>query len=343
MPVQPPSFGLQQYWDDRFKSNANPFEWLEAPTSLDPFLVDALNQTNDQSPEILHIGCGTSLLSYHLRAHVNHPEQIHNLDYSEVAIDIGRRREADIFNEEIVGAEEGMKDVVDTKTGTMMETDGTKEPGKPRSQSTSAQDSGRPFMRWSSANLLSHVSLLNNCNPSTYSIIVDKSTTDSIACADDIDVPLPYPIGTSLDASLQITQSTEPVHPVRILAINLAVIAKPKARWIALSYSQERFPFLDGDSSRKTSSNSFSNSVFAELTGFDKESDNNFDHVPLEGIERGLPDPSTLWTLIGKHEIEVPQRVSKNGAFTTNTHMPKVFHWIYVLERTDVEVFVRDN
>jgi hypothetical protein len=78
--VPVPSFGSQDYWNTRFMANSNPFEWLEAPTVLDPFLVDALNTTADPDPRLLHIGCGTSLLSYHLRAHVKNPAQIHNVD-----------------------------------------------------------------------------------------------------------------------------------------------------------------------------------------------------------------------------------------------------------------------
>lgn len=43
-----------------------------------------------------------------------------------------------------------------------------------------------------------------------------------------------------------------------------------------------------------------------------------------------------------QYEIEVPQQETKNGdSMTTITHRPKVLHWVYVLERTDVEVFVK--
>ncbi|PSN72787.1 hypothetical protein BS50DRAFT_482795 [Corynespora cassiicola Philippines] len=292
MPPQPPSFGSQQYWDNRFTSNSHPFEWLEAPNALDPYLVAALNQASEPQPQVLHIGCGTSLLSYHLRAHVDNPVQIHNVDYSKVAVEVGKKREIDIYDK--------------TEESTL---------------SSTPQDKGSTHMRWSSADLLDHSSLLQACDPSAYSIIVDKSTSDSIACADDVYVPLPYHIGTRAPRrrSTALTKSTEPIHPLHILAIHLALVAKPGAKWISLSYSMDRYPFED-----------------AIL-------DEDLDNIPQKVIDSGLPDPATLWRLEGKYEIEVPPQESPQGngaAFTT--HRPKVLHWVYVLVRTDVEVFVRD-
>lgn len=308
MPFQPPSFGSRQYWDDRFTSNSNPFEWLEAPTSLDPFLIDVLSETTDQTPEILHIGCGTSLLSYHLRAHVQHPNQIHNLDYSEVAIQVGKKRELEIFN-----AEQNISQGVDREGTSSDESDNEKAILNDQANKTTSKGveevesngaSSIACMRWSSANLLSHSSLLNACRPSTYSVIVDKSTSDSIACADDIYVPLPYPVCVSHHASSQISWSTEPVHPIHILAIDLALVAKPKARWIALSYSNDRFPFLDCTLDEGTVPNSIaelaSELASAELDGFDDELDDDLDDIPKDMIDKGLPDPKTLWRPVGK-------------------------------------------
>jgi hypothetical protein len=304
MPLQPPSFGSRQYWNERFASNPSPFEWLEAPTSLDPYLVEALKETNNQTPEVLHIGCGTSLLSYHLRAHVQHPRQIHNLDYSEVAVEIGRKRESDIFNvEQRQEEEKGQKNSTMTSDGI---NDAIKIPTKAVVDDTSSDCS----MRWSSTNLLSHSSLLKVCKPTTYSVIVDKSTSDSIACADDVFVPLPYPVSTSHHASSQISQSTEPVHPIHILAIHLALIAKPKARWVALSYSNERFPFLDRTPSEGTARNPLADLAYelasAELDAFDGELDDDLDDIPQDMIDSGLPDPSTLWMLRGKVSTTKP-------------------------------------
>ena len=308
MPLQPPSFGSRQYWDDRFTSNSNPFEWLETPTSLDPFLIDALREIADQTPEILHIGCGTSLLSYHLRAHVQHPNQIHNLDYSEVAVQVGKNRELEIFNAEHNISQEADKkgtlsDDSDSEKA-ILKDHTTKNISSGVGEEDSNGTSSTAYMRWSSANLLFHSSLLNACKPSTYSIIVDKSTSDSIACADDVYVPLPYPVSASRHTSSQISWSTEPVHPVHILAIHLALVAKPKARWIALSYSNERFPFLERTLDEGTAPSSMaklaSELASAELDGFDSELDDDLDNIPQDMINKGLPDPNTLWRLVGK-------------------------------------------
>ncbi|KAF2651935.1 hypothetical protein K491DRAFT_605901 [Lophiostoma macrostomum CBS 122681] len=275
MPPQQPSYGSQEYWNKHFTSNSSPFEWLEAPTALDPYIVDALENIDDQGQRILHIGSGTSLLSYHLRTFVKDPEGIHNLDYSDVAVELGKQRELEIFDveEQLHGPDEAKS----------------------------------KYMRWSSVDLLSYSCLLETCKPYRYSVIVDKSTSDSIACADDVYVPLPYPISTNTpeESTLQKAKSPEPIHPLSILAIHLALVTKPQARWISLSYSQDRYPFL--------------------------ENPPPFAHGP--------PNPSKLWRLLSKHEIEVSEEPTSNGAVTT--HRPKVLHWVYVLERTELKVYTR--
>ncbi|KAF2691069.1 hypothetical protein K458DRAFT_438773 [Lentithecium fluviatile CBS 122367] len=270
MPPKAPSYGSHEYWDARFTANANPFEWLEAPNVLDPYLSEALRATTDSDPRLLHIGCGTSLLSFHLRAHVNNPGTIHNVDYSEVAVRVGRQREVDLFKAERASHQD-------------------QTPFQPS------------YMRWSGADLLNPSSLLKACPPSTYSTVVDKSTSDSIACSDDLYVPLPYHITISpkLASPSALTLSPEPIHPLHVLAIHLALVTKPKARWVSLSYSNDRYP--------------------------------------------GFPDPSLFWKLVGKYDIEPPPPAEppndNNG--TTTVHRPKVFHWIYVMERTDVNLYVR--
>jgi len=92
MAPRPPPYGSQDYWDHRFLSNTEAFEWLEAPDALDVYIADALSRTSEKKPEMLHIGCGTSSLSYHLTSHVKSPIQVHNLDYYPRAHAVGRRR-----------------------------------------------------------------------------------------------------------------------------------------------------------------------------------------------------------------------------------------------------------
>jgi hypothetical protein len=364
MPPNAPSFGSQEYWDARFTANSNPFEWLEAPTVFDSYLVEALSATGDSNPQLLHIGCGTSLLSYHLRAHVKDPGQIHNLDYSEVAVEIGKKREVDIYKEHPMLEDEKhgevgygstshkVKPVDIQSSGGQVE-----EPSQAQQQATTATKGS--YMRWSAADLLGPFSLLKACQPSSYSIIVDKSTSDSIACSDDLYVPLPYPVSTTRQTAASAskpTKSPEPIHPLHIMAVHLALIAKPKARWISLSYSLDRFPFLPESSQKAASSplsfqeavdsKSTTHSVMPADEGSEEDSCSEYelDDIPRKIIEGGFPDPSRLWKLAGKYPIEAPPPADSthgnNGAATA--HRPKIMHCIYVLERTEVKLHVKN-
>jgi hypothetical protein len=274
----PPSFGSQTYWNDRFTSNTDPFEWLEAPNALDSFIVDALSTANVEKPELLHMGCGTSLLSYHLRLHVDDPKQIHNLDYSDVAINLGKQREHDIYQYE-----------------------------HPHSKNT--KDAAEACMRWDAVDLLDYKSLLGVCKRSLYSVIVDKSTSDSISCADDVYVPLPYPIAVRSYEPLNMDprKSSEPLHPLVVTAVNLALVTRPGARWIVLSYSNDRFHFL----------NSISRAVSEHMV---------------------FPDPRELWKIVERREVEDVERDENRE---DATHRPKVCNWVYALERTHIPLFVR--
>lgn len=368
MPPQPPSFGSQEYWDARFTSNSSPFEWLEAPNALDSFLVEALRATLDENPHILHIGCGTSLLSYHLRAHVKDPEKIHNLDYSDVAINIGRNREGEIYNSEVIqnagdGADSSncpSTNDKDLKGANNADGSNQNEPhlvlsrSKPAGNETETTVT-KKRMRWSSANLLSHSSLLEVCEPSAYSVIVDKSTSDSVACSEDVTVPLPYPIG--IDSASLISsrgsESPEPIHPLHILAIHMALLTKPGARWISLSYSEDRYPFLPRQlppppqlASTSTTSQPPAPTISpAGKNGFGNggsEFYDDLDDIPQKVIDSGLADPGTLWRLEAKHEIEVPPQIPPSGA-SSGAHQPRILHWVYILRRTNIKVHVRDS
>ncbi|KAF1915046.1 hypothetical protein BDU57DRAFT_517830 [Ampelomyces quisqualis] len=280
----PPSYGSQEYWNQRFKSESEPFEWLEAPHMLDPFLHDALSATKDPRPKILHIGCGTSELSYHLQTLVATPDQIHNLDYSDIAIDLGRKREKELC-------------------------------GMDRFEDYHILDGAtRTCMKWDTVDMLNHKSLLGACKPGEYSIIVDKSTADCIACTEDVRTPLPYPVDVPSQGllDLSVRETPEPLHPLHILAVHLALVARPGARWIALSYSEDRFPFVDGLYSSRP-------------------------HIP------GFPDTGSLWKLLDKHEIDGgrAQQTTYTNAVGTIVHQPKVLHWVYIMQRTEVPLAIR--
>ncbi|KAG9186963.1 EEF1A lysine methyltransferase 4 [Alternaria panax] len=272
---QPPSFGSQAYWNHRFASNPDPFEWLEAPNALDPYIVDSLDATPTPKPQLLHTGCGTSLLSYHLRSHVDDPRQIHNLDYSEVAIEVGKIREQEIYHD-------------------------------PRPTVA--------YMRWDAVDLLDCKSLMRACKRATYSVVVDKSTSDSVACADDVLVPSPYPLAVRSYEPLDMdpAKSPELVHPLVVMAVNLALVTKPGARWIALSYSSDRFICLDQSAK---------------------------DVIPQGAA---FPHPGDLWHVVERREIDnVEWQVRNEKRDDTVTHRPKVCNFVYILERTHLPLFVR--
>ena len=107
MAPSPPPFASIDYWDTRFHSNPSAFDWLQPASILDAPLTAALLDSWISKPEILHIGCGTSLLSYHLREHVETPGQIHDVDFSQEVIELGKRREREIFG--FADQEEGKK------------------------------------------------------------------------------------------------------------------------------------------------------------------------------------------------------------------------------------------
>ncbi|KAI8936482.1 hypothetical protein NX059_006887 [Plenodomus lindquistii] len=278
MAPKAPSYGSREYWNQRFSSNKDSFEWLETPETLESYISDALSITKDVYPEILHIGCGTSSLSFYLCEHVESPRQIHNLDYSQVAIDVGTMKERELSRYR-------------------MERRGTDDACTP-------DDTTHP-MRWDAVDLLDYRSVLQACSKSSYSIIVDKSTTDSIACSDDIDILIPYPI--SIDpwtpGYAAACDSHQLIYPLNALAVNLALVAKPGARWICMSYSNDRFNFDD-----------------------------------WVATPCGFPDVAQLWSVVGKHGMEKTESDSHDAS---GAHRPKTVNWVYVLERTEVPLYVR--
>jgi hypothetical protein len=206
---------------------------------------------------------------------VDDPKQIHNLDYSDVAIEVGKIREQEIYQD--------------------------KRPNV-------------ACMRWDAVDLLDYKSLMRACKRATYSVIVDKSTSDSIACADDVLVPSPYPLAVRSYEPIHLESAKTPelVHPSVVMAVNLALVTKPGARWIALSYSNNRFHFLDPSAK---------------------------DTIP-QGV--AIPHPGDLWRVVDKREVdEVEWQVRNEKRAESVTHRPKVCNFVYILERTHLPLFVR--
>ncbi|KAH7099725.1 hypothetical protein BKA62DRAFT_284429 [Auriculariales sp. MPI-PUGE-AT-0066] len=82
-------YSSKQVWDNRFAKHPDTFEWLDQPDELLSLAKPQL--ARDKNACVLHIGCGTSRLSFALRDKLCvAPENIINLDYSVNAIELGR-------------------------------------------------------------------------------------------------------------------------------------------------------------------------------------------------------------------------------------------------------------
>jgi EEF1A lysine methyltransferase 4 len=293
----PPSYGTQAYWDERF-TKENHFEWLLPPDALTAPIRSALERSNKQETaagaahsRILHIGCGSSDLSFHLRGLVDRAEQVVNVDYSEVAI------------RKCVEHEAWRNDCNRNGGGTMV---------------------------WRTVDLLSPDSVAILSRPATngddeespgfFDVIADKSTSDCIACTDDVKVELPYRL--PLRAAAERSEPEKPVvkcavhhvHPLHVIAVHLAALARPgSTRWLCLSYSNDRFSFLESGCS--SSSNS-----------------RNSDSL----VPDGFPDPRALWRIETKQEMVVAEEEEQPVDDTRPyVHRPSTVHWLYTLVRTE--------
>ncbi|ETS79341.1 hypothetical protein PFICI_09194 [Pestalotiopsis fici W106-1] len=315
----PPSYGTQAYWDERF-TKENHFEWLLPPDALTGPVRDALETCGETAaaaatayyPRLLHIGCGSSDLSFHLRSLVTHGEQVVNVDYSEVAIRKCVEQEA-----------------------------------LRRSRDNNGGD--HASMIWKTADLLAPASVAmlrpatdrlghdaaKEAAPGFFDVIVDKSTSDCIACADDVKVDLPYRLCLPLHRTAvsladypefevpTVVPCSSYVHPLHVIAVHLAALARPRvARWLCLSYSDDRFDFLgtshiNNSSSRKDS------------PAFDDDDDNN------NLVPDGFPDPRVLWRVEKKQEIVVGEEEESGDVARPYVHRPPTVYWLYTLVRTE--------
>lgn len=264
-PNAPPSFSCASYWDERFQKQTTAFDWLLPASCFDKELEDFQAQDATSSQQVFHIGSGTSMLSFHLKELLGSGYQIHNVDFSHEAVAWGKSKEVEL----------------------------------------DSRSEGSLPMQWSQVSLLSLPSVLAVATAQSIGLIVDKSTSDAIACG--------------LDVRIRIPQSKDPVsqeqiHPLYILALNLAIVAAAGARWLTLSYSSDRYPFLPA------------------LFG------TNPDVRP-----EGVPDPALYWKLLRKNEIqteqEVPEKYKQEFGFV---HRPVTSHYLYVLERTSVVLDASD-
>ncbi|KAH8078273.1 hypothetical protein HD553DRAFT_277991 [Filobasidium floriforme] len=282
-PTKPPAFSDLAYWDNRFSTTSTPFDWLVSANALDSLVVASIRSSSRERCKILHIGCGSSELSFRLGELAGTRENIWNTDYSRVVIEQGRAIEEKL-------------DARPPKIG-------------------HEEVSGR--MNWTVLDLLSDESITAfraETQSESFDLIVDKSTSDAISCGPDL--PLP---GHGASIPSRSTLSII-LHPLEVLALNLARLTRSGGRWICISYSSDRFGFLHPGTSSRTQSG-HDGSTFCEL------------------------EASRYWRLEHKEEIEVeaqPERAVDSGlpgggvTAKTPVFRPKEVNYSYILVRTDV-------
>jgi EEF1A lysine methyltransferase 4 len=292
-----PSFESREYWDSRFTKSPESFDWLVSPSILIPPLLMTLSHdtlSSSSSPSILHIGCGTSSLSSLLRRHAK-SSTILNVDFSRRAIELGIQREREEF------ADVGTGDVKESMlwaTADLLNWQSIQSmfEGHHGENKPSASD-------YRELHGDSMPSTFSACN-ARFSIVIEKSCADAIACGGDIAIPIPYYLHQTVNHA-KITHEVMYIHPVCLLAIHLAALTKPGGTWIVYSYSETRFDCL----------------------GNDEGGDENFYESKKLGA---VPDPALLWVMTMKQEI-ISQAESMEG----NVYRPKIAHWQYILRRTD--------
>lgn len=139
--------------------------------------------------------------------------------------------------------------------------------------------------------------------------MIDKSTADSIACSDDVEASLPYPVDSLpwTPGNLNTGDSHQPIHPLSVLAVNLALVSKPGAHWICLSYSNDRFNLSEWSTP-----------------------------------SYGFPKPGLLWKVVNRCEIKKATPMAQDETSDAPiTHRPKIVNWVYILERTEVPLYVQ--
>ncbi|CZT19872.1 uncharacterized protein RCC_05728 [Ramularia collo-cygni] len=300
-----PDFSSKAYWDERFTKDNKPFDWLVPAAALRDVTADVWDTEDLPKCEILHIGCGTSDASV-LRGLVETPQQILNLDYSDAAVQAASEREQELL-------------IMEEQTSDLLESE------------TSPDDEQRSIplqsMRWSCLDLLSLDSTLSllerqraECGK-LFDLVLDKSTSDSIASGRHVSLNVPYPLSINgwtrriLRGGLH---APVEVHPLHVLALHLAALTRPgSGRWVVISYSEDRFPFLPP----------FPHSASTGLLGDDV-------------IQKGFTHPHQLWKLEKKEKLDLDARRDETLAQRRKrlsmgiVYRPQPIHWLYVLRRT---------
>lgn len=283
--MQPPEYHLEHFWDARFTKEGH-FEWLgDGQHTVLPIIDNFVKQRSEEDlgchspfPRVLHIGAGTSTLSDHI-------------------MDILRKKYGNVGDEAVVNTDFS-KNAVDRGVASEIA-------------------KGSRGIQWKRADLLvwEDVWSIMDTSKGPFTIVVDKSTSDAISCADDMMFQGQGSPSRILPAK-RVTPKTFPLiktflsqHPhvvlslqsTELLALHLAAIVQPNGIWVALSYSQNRFRFL-GEKAR-------SETVSTDMC------------------------PSLYWKVEKVQGVDAP-----SGQMREGVHSPLIQHFVYVLRRTDVEI-----
>lgn len=213
---------------------------------------------------------------------VDRPSQVHNVDFSPAAIDLGRSKDVELHSRQDD------------------DPDATK------------------LMQWTCVNSLATGDILKVVESSCsgmrlHSLVIDKSTSDSIACSGDIHSDLAL-VATSHGFSITHTNNQVSVDPLQLPVIHLAILAPPgTGRWMSVSYSSDRFPFLTRPPPGQTPQTNTIRSGVRQLACL---------------------DPCIFWIIDRKWPIEIEEEM--NGAISV--HKPIIDHCVYILVRTNVEL-----
>ena len=280
----PPEYHLESFWSRRFERE-NHFEWLgDGKDTIIPFLQAFLESKFKVGgkaidvPRTLHIGAGTSSLSDHVLAAYQEvygqdlgEDIIVNTDFAEQAVQQGRQKAGNggVVRWETVDVL-SWKDVTSILTGKLT--------GK-------------------------SLDNMENTGEALFDVVVDKSTSDAISCAEELQLDFQRhedwsrrTICPTIAPAVNLPRSSNDhlvLEPLELLALHLAALVRPGGIWLALSYSNNRFPFL-------------------ALTSQSR---------PIR--------VSAFWTITKVTPVDAPSGQTKSGV-----HAPAVQHFLYVLERT---------
>ncbi|EJD46075.1 hypothetical protein AURDEDRAFT_63719 [Auricularia subglabra TFB-10046 SS5] len=190
-------YSSKQVWEERFTKYPDTFEWLGSSDNLLPYIASALEKSAGDK------------------------------DSDKRILHIGCGTSKLGF---------ALRDALNVPPQSILNLDYARRAIELGQEHESQNPSTSGSMHWVCGDLLVWQNLNAACSKfSPFSLIIDKSTGDALACGLDIEVPLPFlPSHPSVEIS-----------PLPLLALHLAALVLPGAYWVAMSYSTTRFDFLN--------------------------------------------------------------------------------------------------